>query len=307
MRTGSRFLTPAPGVEQLGLALTGVGWVEDQYRRHIARVISSYCAVLVTRGEGWLRIGSGQTHRVTPGTLLWLRAGVPHSYGPTVGTTWSEQWLLFQGPAAAAYEGLGLLGVESPVVGTGDSADLQRAFTAVVETAHRPDSLLRDLEASALLHRLIATTARQDAPGLSLAQRAVSVLDDHLDERPNLRELSRRLGVSPDTLTAKVRGLTGSTPTDYLLRRRLTYAKGLLSTTDLTVAAVARAVGYHDPAYFSRLFSRRVGVPPTVFRAQQGASRGRPSGEDTPQASVPAPRPGTAAGVARRGPGTSQR
>jgi AraC-like DNA-binding protein len=35
------------------------------------------------------------------------------------------------------------------------------------------------------------------------------------------------------------------------------------------VAAVARRVGYADAGYFSRLFTRRVGITPSVFRDQQ--------------------------------------
>ncbi|MFE1793688.1 helix-turn-helix domain-containing protein, partial [Streptomyces sp. NPDC059525] len=55
----------------------------------------------------------------------------------------------------------------------------------------------------------------------------------------------------------------------YLLGIRLTRAKELLARTDLPVAGIARRVGYEDPAYFSRLFSRRVGMAPVRFRAQQ--------------------------------------
>lgn len=60
---------------------------------------------------------------------------------------------------------------------------------------------------------------------------------------------------------------------EYLLGIRLSRAKELLARTDVPVAGMARRVGYEDPAYFSRLFSRRVGMAPVRFRAQQS---GRP-------------------------------
>lgn len=47
----------------------------------------------------------------------------------------------------------------------------------------------------------------------------------------------------------------GCSPKDYLLGIRLGRAKELLVATELPVAAVARRVGYEDPAYFSRLFT----------------------------------------------------
>ncbi len=71
-------------------------------------------------------------------------------------------------------------------------------------------------------------------------------------------------------LRAAVRRVAGCSPKDYLLGIRLGRAKELLAVTELPVAAVARRVGYDDPAYFSRLFTRRVGMAPIRFRAQEG-------------------------------------
>lgn len=76
--------------------------------------------------------------------------------------------------------------------------------------------------------------------------------------------------MTPAELRTAVRRAAGRSPKDLLLGIRLGRTKDLLATTDLPVAAVARRVGYDDPACFSRLFTRRVGLAPVRFRAQQG-------------------------------------
>ena len=76
--------------------------------------------------------------------------------------------------------------------------------------------------------------------------------------------------MTPAALRTAVRRGAGCGPKDYLLGIRLNRAKDLLAATELPVAAVARRVGYDDPAYFSRLFARRVGMAPVRFRDEQG-------------------------------------
>jgi AraC family transcriptional regulator of arabinose operon len=49
---------------------------------------------------------------------------------------------------------------------------------------------------------------------------------------------------------------------------RMREARRLLVETDLTVAEVARKVGFEDPLYFSRCFRHLTGVPPSHYRAR---------------------------------------
>jgi AraC-like DNA-binding protein len=80
---------------------------------------------------------------------------------------------------------------------------------------------------------------------------------------------ARRLGVSPQTLNDAVHAATGLAPHDYVVELRMARAQALLVDSALDVKAISRDVGYEDSAYFSRLFARRVGMPPTRFRQQQ--------------------------------------
>jgi transcriptional regulator GlxA family with amidase domain len=52
-------------------------------------------------------------------------------------------------------------------------------------------------------------------------------------------------------------------------RSRLRRAKGLLALTSRQMADVARAAGFDDPYYFSRLLHAKEGVSPSEFRVQQ--------------------------------------
>ena len=56
------------------------------------------------------------------------------------------------------------------------------------------------------------------------------------------------------------------TPMQYILSLRMTNAINLLDNSDYNVTQVAAAVGYDNPLYFSRLFAKHVGVPPTEYR-----------------------------------------
>lgn len=65
-----------------------------------------------------------------------------------------------------------------------------------------------------------------------------------------------------------VRGV-GLPPMRYVTLRRVARAKTLLQETDLTCAEISERCGYHDAAYFSRMFHRVAGMQPLAYREQK--------------------------------------
>ncbi|WP_194927457.1 helix-turn-helix domain-containing protein [Catenulispora pinisilvae] len=270
------YSTPPTEVTALGLAVTGVGRITGQRAFRARRRLASYAGVLVTSGSGQLTLpGRPESHDVAAGSFFWLPPGVPHSYGPSPGD-WSELWVLFEGPAAARYEDLGYLGGGPAVVEPVDARQTGAVFAELLESGAQPESLARHVRASALLHTLICSVgtvrsaSTQDEPGRrDTGRRALELLERDAHLPIAIGDIARQLAVSRDTLATAVRELTGSTPTDYRTRLRLNRAKSLLTDTDRPIARIAEDVGYPDPAYFTRIFTKSIGLAPSAFRRQQ--------------------------------------
>lgn len=81
-------------------------------------------------------------------------------------------------------------------------------------------------------------------------------------------ELAGRAGVSRTTLAKRFTELVGNGPVAYLAEWRMTLAADLLTRPELTVAAVARRVGYADAFGFSAAFKRLRGESPSRYRQE---------------------------------------
>lgn len=82
-----------------------------------------------------------------------------------------------------------------------------------------------------------------------------------------LPALANLAGVSRTTLSRRFAELTGESPLAYLTDLRMTLAADLLSEPGMTVAAVARRVGYADAFSFSAAFKRERGTSPSTYTA----------------------------------------
>ena len=103
-------------------------------------------------------------------------------------------------------------------------------------------------------------------PGARL-RHVTAFIDDNLGRRLPLAELSAEARLSPYHFTRLFKQSTGSPPHRFVVRRRIERACALLIEGQLSVDAVARAVGFRTRSHFSMVFHRLTGSPPTVYRA----------------------------------------
>ena len=95
---------------------------------------------------------------------------------------------------------------------------------------------------------------------------------DFADEDLSLARVARSIATSRRQLQ-RVFAERDTSFRKELQRVRMTRAAELLRDGGLPVATVARAVGYRQPAQFSKAFRRHHGYPPSVERRSRGPSR----------------------------------
>ncbi|MBV1907742.1 MAG: helix-turn-helix domain-containing protein [Kangiellaceae bacterium] len=81
-----------------------------------------------------------------------------------------------------------------------------------------------------------------------------------------LEDLASDAAVSVRNLTRRFKAATDQTPKSYLQSIRINKSKEMLETTDLSFEKITLLVGYEDVRSFSRLFAKKIGVSPKVYR-----------------------------------------
>ena len=109
--------------------------------------------------------------------------------------------------------------------------------------------------------------------GYSKLTRDVSAyIQMHLDEDLSLSELASIFGKNASSLSAIFSKETGQTLTNYVQHARVQEALRLMNSTKYSVSEIAVAVGYQDFSYFSKIFSKIVGMSPRAYIRQSHAA-----------------------------------
>jgi AraC family transcriptional activator of pobA len=114
--------------------------------------------------------------------------------------------------------------------------------------------------------------ARDGTATSDLVRRFEVLIEQHFRAHWTVADYAKALSITPTHLSRLARTATGHAASQLILERVVREARRNLVYTNMPISTLAYALGFNDPAYFSRLFLGATGLSPRAFRdkAQAG-------------------------------------
>ena len=94
------------------------------------------------------------------------------------------------------------------------------------------------------------------------------LVEQNFKKLHSVTEYANRLAISPKSLTKHFQKIGSETPSDFIKNRIITEAKRQLLYSSEAIKQIAFDLGFNDPAYFSRFFTKGTGFSPAQFKKQ---------------------------------------
>ena len=122
---------------------------------------------------------------------------------------------------------------------------------------------------AALMKETIAGKPHSTSSSSQYVLNAIKYIQFNYSHDISIDDVAKSVGVSRSHLYRVFMLNVGKSPIDYLTEYRINEACKLLRAGHLSIAEVAVSVGFFDQFYFSRVFKRAKGVPPSKYFATQ--------------------------------------
>jgi AraC family transcriptional regulator, transcriptional activator of pobA len=162
------------------------------------------------------------------------------------------------------------------------ATDLQQLATMLLRESSRAatgrDSALHGL-LTTLLTNVVRISEGTTAPAPSAANREremVASFREAVERRyrghPGVGAYACEIGTSEAALRKACVRVAGQSPTQLIHARMLIEAERQLRYTGMSITQIAYYLGFEDPAYFSRFFTKGMGASPRSFRRSTGTT-----------------------------------
>lgn len=238
--------------------------------------ISQNILIYCMEGKGWLEVPSG-TYSVNPNEFLVIPADMPHKYGADEKSPWTIHWVHFKGIQAPYFAAM-LSRQYKEFVNYSPFLDERiRIFDSIVKALEAGYSLDNLTYSNISFAYLLASfcfpekfasahhTLQKDAVDTS-----IEYMQQHLDVSLTLEQMASAINLSVSHYSSIFRKKTGYSPVVYFNHLKIQHACQYLQFTTLRINEISSKVGIEDPYYFSRMFTKIMGISPQEYRNKKG-------------------------------------
>ncbi len=260
------------------LYITDIGYYPHAAYHYRERTtpIGQYILIYCAKGKGWYKVREHQFD-VKESQFFIIPSNEPHVYASNNADPWTIYWVHFTGEDAP-YFGDNYWQPNDIVPG-GDSriADRNMIFEEIFLTLSDGYNKYNLYYSSILLYNYLATfkylhlfrkyhKKDERIDENNVVNATINYMSENIEKKLSLNQLAEYTGYSVTHFSLIFKNNTGHSPLNYFNMIKVKYACKLLETTDMKINQICGKVGIDDCYYFSRLFSKIVGISPKKYR-----------------------------------------
>lgn len=251
-------------IQEIGKLKSLKGHVSQRER------LDSYLFLLVLSGQGTLTYGN-HIYQLNAGNLAFIDCNRSYAHQCSDERPWELMWVHFNGSQMGRYYTYYTQKYTVPVFFSSNPSfyiDLIEQIMSIADD----NSDISELNIAHLLNALVTRIlTKSDNPELlpSAAEKIYAVktfIDGHFHQSLSLDLLAKQFYISKYHMAREFKKTYGATIVSYILKKRITHAKGLLRFTNLQIEKIAAACGIEDSSYFNRVFHKTEGVSAREYR-----------------------------------------
>ena len=273
------FLTRDPVTREI--YITDIGYYPKAKFHYVERPngISQHIIIYCVEGRGWVEIGKKRAE-IAPSQFIVIPAGVPHKYAANENDPWTIYWLHFKGELAAYI--VELIGQNAKQYKPSLSYSEQRIklFEEIYSNLEKGYSSDNLRYVNMIFYHFLSSLLYEDKFNSSEKKKEVDIIaltielmQKKIHTVVSLQEFASFAKLSVSHFSAVFRARTGYSPIDYFNHLKIQKACQYLLFTGMSVKETALNLGIEDPYYFSRMFSKLMGVSPAVYRKRDRSAQ----------------------------------
>lgn len=230
-----------------------------------------YQLLYVADGKAHFRF-NGEDTIVSKGEMVLFRPYEPQVYNYYPKDKCDVYWVHFTGFDAEKILSDYGLPIKNNLIFSGTSPDYVWLFEQMIRELQLCRFNYEELLALLLQHvfllikRHVKENNKAGVDALNEIERSIRYFNENYNKQINIEKYAQSLHISPCWFIRRFKAVVKQTPMQYILSIRLANAKLLLETTSYNITEISNAVGYDNPLYFSRLFSKHVGISPSEYK-----------------------------------------
>ncbi|MCK9160617.1 MAG: AraC family transcriptional regulator [Bacteroidaceae bacterium] len=259
------------------LYITDIGYypkAEGHYR-HRNNGCNQNILIYCHDGEGWYSIDNIK-HPVKPNDFFVIEAGVPHTYAASQGKPWSIYWFHFTGLQSHLFSNLFNQTTRIENASTERYEERLLLFEEIYQNLEMGYNIENLQYVTTCLWHLMGSfryipqfrEVKKLKP-TDTVQKTISFMKANLEKQLTIEDIARCVLYSPSYLSSLFKNKTGINLIDYFNRLKIQKSCQYLDFSDMKIKEIAYKMGFSDPYYFSKVFTKYMNMSPMEYKKKK--------------------------------------